>query len=347
MNILPTNRLDLQNTYLYEIESIVAQENDQCNEKPSLDKIGQDSNVPSYDQVTVIDYRTDPKLGLAMILNQSIFHPQGGGQPCDTGIIKYITKGSLNSGSKGEAIEFGVEMVKDIDGFIHHFGSFKSTSLDNLENIKETSLGNENFSIENGEENSYINLEKRVPIGSTVNLYIDVPRRKLNAKLHSGGHILDLAVAQCGYPLKGTKGFHFPEGPYVEYKLLSSDRNIETNEMVLELNEKISKIIEDKVESKVEYYTKTELENAQGGEGNQCDDCCSSSTTNEFIPNVASEDVAHFSDEQKIRFVSWGIAICPCGGTHLQNSEELKNMTITKIKAKKGNYRISYKISDE
>ena len=53
-----------------------------------------------------------------IIINRSIFHPQGGGQPCDQGIIE----GYGNETDK--AIRFIVEMVRDVNGVIHHYGHY-------------------------------------------------------------------------------------------------------------------------------------------------------------------------------------------------------------------------------
>ena len=35
--------------------------------------------------------------------------------------------------------------------------------------------------------------------------------------LHSGGHLLDVIVRSLFPEWKAVKGFHFPEGPYVEF----------------------------------------------------------------------------------------------------------------------------------
>ena len=54
---------------------------------------------------------------------------------------------------------------------------------------------------------------------------IDGQIRRKHAKIHSSGHILDLAVRNlCNiflpleYGWTGTKGYHFIDGPYVENK---------------------------------------------------------------------------------------------------------------------------------
>ena len=47
---------------------------------------------------------------------------------------------------------------------------------------------------------------------------IDGEFRKINARIHSAGHLLDIAMNRAGRTdLKPGKGYHFQEGPYVEY----------------------------------------------------------------------------------------------------------------------------------
>jgi len=45
------------------------------------------------------------------------------------------------------------------------------------------------------------------------------------------------------------------------------------------------------------------------------------------------------------RVVLFGDRGIPCGGTHINNLKEIGNMTITKVKLKKGILRVSYLVS--
>ena len=61
--------------------------------------------------------------------------------------------------------------------------------------------------------------------GDDAFIQIDEATRTRNAKLHSAGHLLDLAVQNLSsfcnyseYQWEGAKGYHFEDGPYVEYK---------------------------------------------------------------------------------------------------------------------------------
>lgn len=53
-------------------------------------------------------------------------------------------------------------------------------------------------------------------IGELVTLEVDSKRRILNSRLHSAGHLID---KMCSNLLGWTpsKGYHFPQGSYVEY----------------------------------------------------------------------------------------------------------------------------------
>jgi Ser-tRNA(Ala) deacylase AlaX len=53
----------------------------------------------------------------------------------------------------------------------------------------------------------------------TVEQEIEEGARRIHARLHSAGHLLDVALKNLGHTeLKPGKGYHFPDGPYVEYE---------------------------------------------------------------------------------------------------------------------------------
>ena len=132
----------------------------------------------------------------AIILDQTIFYPQGGGQPCDIGTI-----------STNQARYRVTDVRLDAYGDVHHIGTFETAQF--------------------------------VP-GEQVDLEIDQDRRIRNAKLHSAGHLLDCAVAQLGLQIKPSKGYHFREGPYVEYE----GEIASTPEMIQAIQTNIDALIE-------------------------------------------------------------------------------------------------------
>ncbi|MBI3458970.1 hypothetical protein HY061_01765 [Candidatus Azambacteria bacterium] len=112
--------------------------------------------------------------GMAVILDQTIFYPQGGGQPTDTGTIV------------SELAEFQViKVLYRPDGTIAHYGSLL-----------------------NGE----------LKAGDKVILSINENWCILNARNHTAGHMLAFATEKSYPQLVGIKGYHFPDGPYVEFE---------------------------------------------------------------------------------------------------------------------------------
>jgi alanyl-tRNA synthetase len=114
-------------------------------------------------------------------LDQTLFYPQGGGQPAD--------QGTISTQSTTFQVQHTIFNVSE--GLVQHLGEF--------------SRGTE------------------FQVGELVNLEVDKDRRLLNASLHTAGHLL-ASVLESKTPLKGKKGYHFVEGPYVEFEgVLSSD----------------------------------------------------------------------------------------------------------------------------
>lgn len=207
--------------------------------------------------------------GISVILDQTIFYPQGGGQPSDKGEI-------LTS-----ATTFQVNDVRLIDGIVHHFGNF-SKGIFNL--------------------------------NEEVTLKIDSDLRLLHTKLHSAGHLIDAAIRLIELPLVPTKGYHFPQGPYVEYEgeIPPDQREI----IRLRLEQKVNDLVANKFETEV-------MINAQPSTIEISD----SSTTN----------------DKAIRIVTLVPELgCPCGGTHVKNTGDIGQVQITKIRVKSGQTRISY-----
>jgi alanyl-tRNA synthetase len=209
--------------------------------------------------------------GPFVILDETIFYPQGGGQPSDIGTIQVDEK-ILN-----------INFVSFLNGLVKHYLK-EDVSVDEI-------------------------------IGKNANLKIDSSRRIENAKSHTSGHLIASIVEMLAPELIATKGYHFPEGPYVEFagKLnsLSSD----------DLIKKISEISKEKINSGMKVIAR---------EVNPED-------LNQRNPNF------ELQAGKKTRLVEIeGYQAVPCGGTHLSNLSELKHVTIRKIQFPKGNTKIAY-----
>ncbi|KRX03833.1 Translation protein, beta-barrel domain [Pseudocohnilembus persalinus] len=239
------------------------------------------------------DDEKDEKLAKVLLKN-TIFHPQGGGQPSDEGVI-------IKNYNKSDQIEIKVNSLvydRGLETVIHKVLK---------EEIQKANL-NEN---------------------EQVFLKIDQEKRKLHAKIHSGGHLLDVAVGKLGFKWQPGKGYHFPKGPFVEYigELDNSKENLE--KVIRELNNQVEQIFkeinqENKSEVKVFKY----------------DEATKIMKVPDYIPEgVDFRYVKLFKEDEG----------CPCGGTHVKHINEINNLEVTKIKVNKNKKTItvSYKVDQD
>lgn len=208
-----------------------------------------------------------------VFLDQTVFYPQGGGQPYDKGLI------TSDSG------KFIVEEVRSADGIVKHIGQFESG----------------NFSKE-----------------QHVQCMVDKERRILNSRIHSAGHVVDMAVTELKLGWVPGKGFHFPEGPYVEYK--GSLEGMDKENMKAEIEKLSNTFIQEKRKTELRFMPKEEM-----------------SSVCHFVPDYIPEG-------KPARVVMYGDFGVPCGGTHVNNLMEIKSMTIRKIKQEGENVRVGYDV---
>ena len=218
---------------------------------------------------TIVAVCKDESDRTTIILDQTIFYPQGGGQPFDLGKIVL------------ENAEFNVTAVRlDENGIVHHFGEFAKGSFEP---------------------------------GDIVTLHIDEARRVHHAKLHSAGHLIDCAITQLNLPLTPSKGYHFAEGPYVEY----AGEIEQTPEMVAAIQDNVNELVANNISIMV----------------------------NELSAEEAKKQGIVAPPGKSVRLVLFeGFEPCGCGGTHVRNAAKIGKIIIRKIKSKKGNVRISYEV---
>jgi len=150
-------------------------------------------------------------------------------------------------------------------------------------------------------------------------LNVDEARRELNTRLHSAGHILDMAVHRLGINWKPGKGYHFPDGAYIEYDGVI-DENIDKEKLKQEIENKANEIIRKAIKTSLLFMSKEEMHKV-----------C------ENVPDYIPED-------KPSRVVMYGDFGVPCGGTHVANLAEVGHLTIRKISNKKGLIRVGYDI---
>uniref|UniRef100_A0A1D1YHN7 Alanyl-tRNA editing protein AlaX-L n=1 Tax=Anthurium amnicola TaxID=1678845 RepID=A0A1D1YHN7_9ARAE len=235
---------------------------------------------------TVLSHLVEDGGRHAIILDSTIFHPQGGGQPADTGRIAL-------PGDPG--FKFLVEDVRSKDnGVVYHYGVFEDAQTEG------------DLKIEKGVE---------------VHLCVDTHRRNLNSRLHSGGHLLDVCMHNVGLSyLEPGKGYHFPDGPFVEYKgTIPADQLLnKQNELEREANALIS--IGGKVLVAVVPYE--EAYELCGG------------TLPSYILKGSTPRIVRLGNNPG----------CPCGGTHVADITDIRSLKVTQIRVKKGCTKVFYTV---
>ncbi|KAD4178616.1 hypothetical protein E3N88_27207 [Mikania micrantha] len=196
----------------------------------------------------------------ALILDSTVFHPQGGGQPADTGLITDVSSSRF---------KFFVQDVRSRNGIVYHYGVFEKTAED-LEG------------------------------GVQVVLSVDESRRKLNSRLHSAGHLLDVCLPKVGLSdLKPGKAYHFPDG-YENRSVPNAELHSKELELELEANNLISR----GMKVSVDVYSYEEAAMMCGG------------ALPDYIPKGSTPRIVKLGD----------FPGCPCGGTHVSNISDLVNI---------------------
>ena len=129
-------------------------------------------------------------------LDITSMHPQGGGQPTDTGTITAIT--SSSDGTSSYSAQINKVTIDRSTGIVTHAGHI-ILSDPNINN--NTSIESDFF-----------------PTNTKVKVCVDADNRQILSECHTAGHVVDAAMARVEMNLKPTKGYHFLDGPYVEYK---------------------------------------------------------------------------------------------------------------------------------
>jgi Ser-tRNA(Ala) deacylase AlaX len=157
--------------------------------------------------------------------------------------------------------------------------------------------------------------------GDEVAIKVDRTHRIRNAAYHSAGHwVSSIVTENIMLPLLPIKGFHYPEGAYVEF-----DGDI--------------KKIPDDILYQIEYAMRIDRQA-------QLKIKASIVEASEFL-NLKDSIVvpSNFEpmDDRPLRLVTFDTyKSVPCGGTHLSSVLDFKMVKPTKIKLKNGKIRISY-----
>ncbi|CAM9720730.1 unnamed protein product [Ectocarpus sp. 8 AP-2014] len=273
-------------------------------------------------EATVLGVVEDDSQGFAIILDRTIFHPQGGGQPSDEGTI-----------ACGDCT-VAVSKVRDMGGVIYHHGTISGTPQPLLETGRPVSLA--------------LDSAKRLR------------HAVLHSAGHAVDKAVVGAVGAGVFsPLKG---YHFDDSPYVEYRGtlpagLEKDAfiekcNRELDKLVMSNMETVVKMADQ--EHGDEAPSSSSSSSAQEGPARGA-----AGRGREEVAVVAerggrggrgkvpasSTAAAATKYGAATRIVTVAGLSCPCGGTHVRSTREMEGVRITKVKAKKGTLRVSYTLA--
>jgi Ser-tRNA(Ala) deacylase AlaX len=227
-----------------------------------------DSQLTEAD-ATIVRVNHDDGGTSTVVLDETIFYPQGGGQPTDRGRLT-TTGASLD-----------ITRVSFVDGEVLHTGMVQGVLAE----------------------------------GNTAHLTVDAELRRQHALLHTGGHLVMTAVDRItGY--HPTKGYHFPNGPYVEFD----------QPLPVEDREGFGAKVQEAMDAMVaedsgvtSYFCEPEQLRAEGV----------------YVP-------AEIPEGKPTRIVVTAGYRSPCGGTHVSRLGALSALRVKAVKVKSGRTRVSY-----
>ncbi|GAB3537164.1 alanyl-tRNA editing protein [Arthrobacter tecti] len=154
--------------------------------------------------------------------------------------------------------------------------------------------------------------------GAGVVLEVDGGRRSMNTRLHSAGHIVDLAVERLDLPWVPGKGAHYPHMSFVEY---TGEVHGDIEETRQRIEREVATVIAQGSRNEIRFMPVSEM-----------DAYCRHVPEN--IPTNKPARIVLYNE-------TFGV---PCGGTHVRDVADVGTLTITKIKSKKGVTKVSYAV---
>lgn len=304
------------------------QENQQQPEPTELVHLTYDGNFALECESTVVsccrrvvakkDGAGEEEQEVEVQLDRTAMHPQGGGQPTDKGKIISL---SCEDGSTVAVVEVEKVSIDRATNVVTHAGKLMAT-------VPPVPDGEAK-----GEEASPPPPASPFPyfaVGSKVRVVVDADRRRLMSECHTAGHVVDSAMARSGKAsMPPTKGYHFLEGPYVEYKGAVPPE--ERDELLEKLKVAFQELVNEDIETTIQTLPRSEAEEL-------CNRVAHNFDFDDFCGTSADED-------STARVVTVAGFPCPCGGTHVRSTGELKERkwgVKGPIKSKKGVVRIRY-----
>ncbi len=164
-------------------------------------------------------------------------------------------------------------------------------------------------------------------IGKRVKVSVDGDNRRILSECHTAGHVVDMAMADCETMMLPTKAYHFLEGPYVEYKgkIAPEDKG----PLLEKLQQSFQNLVEADIATQIDNIPRPEAE-----------EICNRMTGGEDYFKLRET----FKEDEDVRIVRVAGYPCPCAGTHVRSTGELKERKwgITGFRSKKGVVRVKY-----
>ncbi len=155
-------------------------------------------------------------------------------------------------------------------------------------------------------------------VGDSVRCLVDVKQRSLNTRLHSAGHLIDMAIGDIQPGWTPTNGAHYPHMSFVEYSGALAPTDKDT--FCQQLQDALDKLLTSTTTNTIQFVKKEEL-------ASLCN----------YVPD-------YIPSNKPIRVVSFGNYSSPCGGTHVSDLATIGSITLRTIRTKKKKVRISYSL---
>lgn len=171
---------------------------------------------------------------------------------------------------------------------------------------------------ENGSVHHIGILEGEIVSGDSAECQVDHERRQVNTRLHSAGHVIDMAIDALSLDWVATKGQHYPHLSAIEYEGTWNPEQVE--ELRSNIEQQARAFVEAGSTNHVKFMTPDEMK---------------------AICKHVPENLPTNKPSRIVLYNDFGI---PCGGTHVADIHEVGIITISKIKQKKGVIRVNYEV---
>lgn len=133
---------------------------------------------------------------------------------------------------------------------------------------------------------------------------VNPERRALHSRFHSAGHVVDMAVKELNLNWTPGKGYHFPNGPYIEYK--GSLAGIDKDKLKIDIENLCNTFIQEDQITTLKFINKWEM--------------------HRFVYHIPE----NLPVNKPSRVVVYGDFGVPCGGTHVAKLSD-KGLAFMKI----------------